>query len=110
MTISTAFFGERKDRFRIRISLKFVPKGPVDNKPALFQVMAWRRKGDSQNPIHMTRFTDAYMRNLGGGVGGGGGVGEERADESRACSGNEVILPLWGEGPGQFNAISMDGN
>ena len=29
----------------IRISLKFVPKGPIDNKPALFQAMAWRRIG-----------------------------------------------------------------
>ena len=30
----------------IRISLKFVPKGPIDNKPALVQAMAWRRIGD----------------------------------------------------------------
>ena len=28
------------------ISLKFVPKGPVDNIPSLFQIMAWRRPGD----------------------------------------------------------------
>ena len=27
----------------IRISLKFVPKSPIDNIPALFQIMAWRR-------------------------------------------------------------------
>ena len=31
------------DRIPIRISLKFVPKGPIDNKPALVQVMAWRQ-------------------------------------------------------------------
>ena len=30
----------------IQISLKFVPKGSVDNKSALVQVMAWRRPGD----------------------------------------------------------------
>ena len=30
----------------IQISLKFVPKGPIDNIPALFQIMAWRRPGD----------------------------------------------------------------
>ena len=30
----------------IDISLKFVPKGPVDNIPALVQIMAWRRPGD----------------------------------------------------------------
>ena len=30
----------------IEISLKFVPKGPIDNIPALVQIMAWRRPGD----------------------------------------------------------------
>ena len=30
----------------IEISLKFVPKGPVNNIPALVQIMAWRRPGD----------------------------------------------------------------
>ena len=30
----------------INISLSFVPKGPIDNIPALAQIMAWRRPGD----------------------------------------------------------------
>ena len=30
----------------IKISLKFVPKGPIDNIPSLVQIMAWRRPGD----------------------------------------------------------------
>ena len=30
----------------IKISLKFVPKGPIDNIPALVQILAWRRSGD----------------------------------------------------------------
>ena len=30
----------------IKISLKFVPKGPIDNKSTLVQVMAWHRAGD----------------------------------------------------------------
>ena len=30
----------------INISLKFVPKGPINNNPTLVQVMAWRRPGD----------------------------------------------------------------
>ena len=30
----------------IKISLKFVPKGPINNYPALVQIMAWRRSGD----------------------------------------------------------------
>ena len=29
----------------IMISLKFVPKGPINNIPALVQIMAWRRPG-----------------------------------------------------------------
>ena len=33
------------DRIRIKISLKFVPEGSIDDKPALVQVMAWRRTG-----------------------------------------------------------------
>ena len=30
----------------IEISLNFVPKGPINNIPALVQIMAWRRSGD----------------------------------------------------------------
>ena len=47
----------------IRISLKFVPKGPIDNKSTLVQLMVWRRTGDKAlpNPV-MTQFNDAYMR------------------------------------------------
>ena len=30
----------------IKISLKFVPKDPITNIPALVQIMAWRRPGD----------------------------------------------------------------
>ena len=33
-------------RISIKISLNFVPKIPIDNISALFQIMAWRRPGD----------------------------------------------------------------
>ena len=33
-------------RISIKISLKFVPKVPINNIPALVQIMAWRRPGD----------------------------------------------------------------
>ena len=33
-------------RISIKISLKFVPKGPINNNQALVQIMAWRRPGD----------------------------------------------------------------
>ena len=35
-----------KFRILIKISLKFVPIGPIDNNPALVQIMAWRLIGD----------------------------------------------------------------
>ena len=47
----------------IKISLKFVPYGPIDNNPALAKIIAWRRIGD--NPLSesmLTQFTEAYMR------------------------------------------------
>ena len=50
-------------RIAIQISLKFVPEGPVDNKSALVQVMAWRRTGDKplSEPM-LTQFSNAYLR------------------------------------------------
>ena len=33
-------------RISIKISLKFVSKGPINTIPALVQIMAWRRSGD----------------------------------------------------------------
>ena len=46
----------------IQISLKFVPKNPIDNKSALVQVMAWCRTADKPLPEPMlTKFTDAYI-------------------------------------------------
>ena len=51
------------DRISIQISLKFVPRSPIDYKPALVQVMAWRRTGNKPVPEPMmTQFTDAYMQ------------------------------------------------
>ena len=50
-------------RISILISLKFLPKGPIDNKSALVQVIAWHQTGDKPLPKTMlTQFTDAYMR------------------------------------------------
>ena len=63
-TISNAFW-RMKSFVLIRISLKFIPKGPIDNKPALCQLMAWRRTGDKPLPEPMMAyFTEAYMRHL----------------------------------------------
>ena len=47
----------------IKNSLKFVPKGPINNMPALVQIMAWRRPGDKPlSESMLAHFNDAYMR------------------------------------------------
>ena len=61
--IFKCIFLDENVRISIKISLKFVPKGPTDNKSALVQVMAWHRTGAKPLPEPMlTQFTDAYMR------------------------------------------------
>ena len=46
-TFSNAFPWMKMFQFcRIKISSKFVSKGPINNNPALVQIMAWRRSGD----------------------------------------------------------------
>ena len=42
-TFSNAF---SRMKILIKISLKFVPKGQIDNILVLVQIMAWRRPGD----------------------------------------------------------------
>ena len=45
----------------IQISLKFVPRGSIDNKPALVHVMAWHQTGNKPLPEPMlTQFPNAY--------------------------------------------------
>ena len=47
----------------IRISLKFLPMGLIENKWALVQVITWRRSGNTPlSEPKLTQLTDAYMR------------------------------------------------
>ena len=60
--IFKCIFLNENDRILIQISLKFVPRGPINNKPALVQVMAWCRTGAKPLSEPMkTQFTDAYI-------------------------------------------------
>ena len=43
-------FLNENGRIPIQISLKFVPKSPIDNMSALAQIMAWRWTGDKPLP------------------------------------------------------------
>ena len=61
--IFKCIFLNENDRILIQISLKFVPMNPIDNKPALVQVMAWCRTGHEPLPeLMLTQFPNAYMR------------------------------------------------
>ena len=46
MTFSSAFSWMKMFEFWLKFPLKFVLKSPIDNIPALVQIMAWRRPGD----------------------------------------------------------------
>ena len=60
---SDAFFWKKMFSILIKISQKFLPKGPIDNNPALVYIIAWRRIGDKplSEPM-LKRFIGAYMR------------------------------------------------
>ena len=61
--IFNCIFLNENDRILIQISLKYVPRSPIDHNPALVQVMAWHLTGDKPLPEPMmTQFIDAYMR------------------------------------------------
>ena len=47
----------------IKISLKFVPRGPINNIPELVQIMAWRRPGDNplSEPLVVTLLMHIYV-------------------------------------------------
>ena len=47
-------------RISIKTSLKFAPKGPIDNVRALVQIMAWRRPGDK--PLSEAMLVNLLMR------------------------------------------------
>ena len=44
--IFKCIFLNENEGISIKISLKFVPKGQINNIPSLVQIMAWRRPGD----------------------------------------------------------------
>ena len=56
-------FVNEKYCISIDILLKFVPKGPINNVPALVRILTWCRIGDKplSEPM-LTQFTDGYMR------------------------------------------------
>ena len=43
--IINRIFSNEKINITIEVSLKIVPNGPINNIPALVQIMTWRRRG-----------------------------------------------------------------
>ena len=58
-----SIFMNEKFCILIKFSLKFAPKGPIDNNPALVQIMAWRRIGDK--PLSEPILTDSLTHICG---------------------------------------------
>ena len=58
-TILSNAFSWMKIWILIKFSLKFVPKGPINNMPALFQIIAWRQVIILNND---GQFTNTYMQ------------------------------------------------
>ena len=53
---------KEKSCVMIRISMRFLPKDPINNKLAMVQVMAWCRTGNKPLPEPMlTQLLNAYM-------------------------------------------------
>ena len=47
----------------IKMSLKYICKGPIDNNPSLVQIMAWRRTGDKPlSEAMIAQFGDACIQ------------------------------------------------
>ena len=62
MSFWIVFLMHEKFCVLIWISLKFVPKGPIDNTSVLVQVIAWCWSGYELLPEQvLVQFTDAYM-------------------------------------------------
>ena len=59
-TFKRIFFNENV-RISIKISLKFVPRGPINIIPALVQIMAWCRPGDKPLSEPMLVFVNASL-------------------------------------------------
>ena len=60
--IFKCIFLNERDKIPIQISLKLVPRSPIDNNPALVQVTVGRRTGDKPLPEPMmVQFIYAYM-------------------------------------------------
>ena len=57
-------FVNKNVRIAIKFSLKFVPKGPISNIPALVQIMTWRRQGANDDPVQRHIYASLGLNEL----------------------------------------------
>ena len=59
-------FLNESDKIPIQITQKLIPRSPIDNKPALVQVMAWHRTGDKllSEPMLVSLLTNICVTRL----------------------------------------------
>ena len=64
--IFKCIFLDENVRISIKISLKFIPKGTINNIPALVQIMAWRRPGDKplSEPVMVSLLAHIYLASM----------------------------------------------
>ena len=63
MTFSNAFSSMKIFKFRKKKPAMFVPRGSLQNKSTLVQIMAWHQTSDMPfSEPTMDYFDDAYMR------------------------------------------------
>ena len=88
-------FVKENARISTKFSLKFVPKGPINNIPALVQIMAWHRPGDKpvSEPVMVTLLTHICVT---------------RPQWVKACISNKIHTKVWDVLPTkvQFLAIT----
>ena len=64
--IFKCIYFNKNEGILIQMSLKFVPRSPINNKPAVVQVMAWHQTSDKPLPEPvLTQSTDTYMWHQG---------------------------------------------
>ena len=59
--VSKCIFLNENVWISLKVPLKFVPKGPINNIPALVQIMAWRRPGDKPLSEPMLVFVPTHI-------------------------------------------------
>ena len=65
ITFSSSFFMKTVIFFFIKIALKYVPNGPINNDPVLVQIMAWHKTGNKPLSEPMMAYLETHICIIG---------------------------------------------